>query len=195
MRPTKFGPAFISRTRRRCSVRNRGSTKCPGPSPRSQSSARGAPDEFLAMTPPRGGSILGNVVVSTKNGQRLPHWSTPFTASLPLSAGIAYHERGHPAVLVSVCGPHWETWCRGCQEMIGRRTSQRSREERHAAMLDAALACPGAREFIAVVEDWKERDRRLDAFRVAIAAIGRGRTFPTDRSLLVENSNPSRGES
>ena len=68
--------------------------------------------------------------------------------------------------------------------MKARRTSQRSRAEWHAAMLDVAFARPGAREVMEVVEDWQERDRRLDAFRAAIAAVRRGRTSTTDRSLF-----------
>lgn len=51
-------------------------------------------------------------------------------------------------------------------------------------MLDAAFARPGAREFMEVVEDWQERDRRLDALRAAIVAVGGERTSTTDRSLF-----------
>lgn len=60
---------------------------------------------------------------------------------------------------------------------------QRPRAEWHAAMLDTALARSGARELMEVVEDWQERNRRIDGFRAARAAVGRGRTVTTDRSL------------
>ena len=72
----------------------------------------------------------------------------------------------------------------GAEEMKARRTSQRSRAEWDAAMLDVAFARPGSREFMEVVEDWQERDRRLDALRAAIVAAGRERTSTIDRSLF-----------
>lgn len=71
----------------------------------------------------------------------------------------------------------------GCHEIETRGRSQRSRAEWHAALLEAALARPGTRELMEVVEDWRERDGRLDGFRAARIAVGRGRTFTTDRSL------------
>ena len=114
--------------------------------------------------------------------------------ALTLSENIAYHERGSRAARVSGYVPRWEARCWGFQEMKAGGTSQRSRAEWHAAMLDAALARPSAREFMDIVEKWQERDRRLDAVRAAIAVIRRGRGFTTDRSLLVGKPNLSRGE-
>lgn len=74
----------------------------------------------------------------------------------------------------------------GCQETNVRRTAQRptsERKEAHAAMLEAALVRPGVREAMEVFDNWQEQDRRLDAWRVTEAALAKGRTFTTDRSL------------
>ena len=50
-------------------------------------------------------------------------------------------------------------------ETDGRSNSSRERE--HAAMLETALARPGVREIMRVYDDWWERDRSLDVYRVA----------------------------
>ena len=50
-------------------------------------------------------------------------------------------------------------------------------------MLEAALARPGVREVMEVFDCWREQDRRLDAWRAASAAFGKGKTVTTDRSL------------
>ncbi len=47
------------------------------------------------------------------------------------------------------------------------RTGSR-REEEYAEMLEAALARPGVREVMEVYEDWKEKDKGLDAYRSAV---------------------------
>ena len=41
------------------------------------------------------------------------------------------------------------------------------REKEHAEMLKLALARPGVREAMKVYENWKEKDRGLDAYRSA----------------------------
>ena len=70
--------------------------------------------------------------------------------------------------------------------MNAPRTAQHSTSgcaEKHAAMLEAALARPGVREVVEILGIWQEQDRRLDAARAVNAAIGRGRTVTTDRSF------------
>ena len=53
------------------------------------------------------------------------------------------------------------------------RRSSSSREQKHAAMLKAALARPGVREVMQVYGGWQEKDRSLDAYRAAAKASGR----------------------
>ena len=70
--------------------------------------------------------------------------------------------------------------------MNAPRTAQHptsERAEKHAAMLEAALACPGVREAVKIFGIWQEQDRRLDAARAVGAAIGRGSTVTTDHSI------------
>ena len=72
------------------------------------------------------------------------------------------------------------------EEMNAPRTTQRptsERAEKHAAMLETALACPGIRHVVKIFGIWQEEDQRLDAARAARAAIGRGRTVTTGRSF------------
>ena len=63
-----------------------------------------------------------------------------------------------------------------------RRTCSR-REREHAAMLDAALARPGVREVMDVYRGWQEKDRRLDAYRLATKAAGHVTMSNSSRAL------------
>ena len=70
--------------------------------------------------------------------------------------------------------------------MNAPRTAQRptpERAEKHAAMLEAALARPDVRAAVEIFGIWREQDRRLDAARAVRAATGRGMTVTTDRSF------------
>ena len=70
--------------------------------------------------------------------------------------------------------------------MNAPRTAQRpasERAEKHAAMLEAALARPGVRAVVEIFGIWQEQDRRLDTARAVMAATRRGRTVTTDRSF------------
>ena len=52
--------------------------------------------------------------------------------------------------------------------MVRRNIDERvafRREQEHAAMLQEALARPGIREVMKVYGGWREKDRRLDAYR------------------------------
>ncbi len=51
----------------------------------------------------------------------------------------------------------------------GETTSHKisKREKEHAEMLKLVLARPGVREAMKVYDDWKEKDRGLDAYRSA----------------------------
>ena len=58
----------------------------------------------------------------------------------------------------------------------GKRPNS-NREREHAAMLEAALARPDVREAIQVIGGWQEKDRRIDAYRVAAKALARTATM------------------
>lgn len=54
--------------------------------------------------------------------------------------------------------------------MTGTRATEKAgpgREQTRAAMLEAALARPGVREFMDVYHSWQELDRGLDPYRLA----------------------------
>ena len=56
------------------------------------------------------------------------------------------------------------------QHMTKRNVDKREaskREQKHAAMLQEALARPGVRDFMKVYGGWREKDRGLDAYRAA----------------------------
>ena len=48
-----------------------------------------------------------------------------------------------------------------------KRTAKKPRVQQRDAMLKAALARPGVREFMEVYQDWQKADRGLDAYRSA----------------------------
>lgn len=51
--------------------------------------------------------------------------------------------------------------------MDKKRTAKNIRVQQRDAMLEAALARPGVREFMEVYQDWQKADRGLDAYRWA----------------------------
>ena len=61
-----------------------------------------------------------------------------------------------------------------------RETSKR--EQEHAAMLREALARPGVRGVMEVYDNWREKDRGLDAYRAATK---------TPASTTTTNPHPS----
>ena len=51
--------------------------------------------------------------------------------------------------------------------MDKKRTAKNIRVQQREAMLKAALARPGVREFMEVYQDWQKADRGLDVYRSA----------------------------
>lgn len=80
-----------------------------------------------------------------------------------------------------------------------RRTdSERARV--HVEMLEAAFTRPGVREAMKVYEDWREKDRRLDAYRAAMTLRGRFWNWnhtttvaPVDANFALLVDNPEKG--
>lgn len=63
--------------------------------------------------------------------------------------------------------------------MAKMQTEKRSASERaqkHAELLEAALARPGVREVMKVYGNWREKDRALDVYRSATRRPERSRT-------------------
>ena len=58
--------------------------------------------------------------------------------------------------------------------------SMSRREREHAEMLEAALTRPGVRELMKVYGNWQEKDRGLDAYRLATKEA---------RSIVTTNSS------
>lgn len=56
---------------------------------------------------------------------------------------------------------------KGTKKMDKKRTAKNIRVQQRDAMLEAALARPGVREFMEVYQDWQKADRGLDAYRSA----------------------------
>ena len=70
--------------------------------------------------------------------------------------------------------------------MAKQRTKKRSgsgRRTEHAEMLDAALARPGVRAVMDVYCGWLEKDRGLDAYRLATKAAGRVTTTNSSKAV------------
>lgn len=70
--------------------------------------------------------------------------------------------------------------------MNTKRTIQRSssrREQEHAELLERALARPGVREVMSVYDNWREKDRGLDAYRSATKRPGRTATTNSSNAL------------
>lgn len=56
---------------------------------------------------------------------------------------------------------------RGTKKTDEKRTAKKTRVQQRDAMLKAALARPGAREFMEVYQGWQKADSGLDAYRSA----------------------------
>ena len=56
---------------------------------------------------------------------------------------------------------------RGTKKTDEKRTAKKTRVQQRDAMLKAALARPGVREFMEVYQGWQKADRGLDAYRSA----------------------------
>ncbi len=70
--------------------------------------------------------------------------------------------------------------------MNTKRTIQRSssrREREHTELLKRALARPGVHELMSVYDNWREKDRGMDAYRSATKKPGRTATTNSSNSL------------
>ena len=69
--------------------------------------------------------------------------------------------------------------------MAKMQTEKRSASERaqkHAELLEAALARPGVHEVMKVYGNWREKDRALDVYRSATRRPERSRTTNSSQS-------------
>jgi len=66
---------------------------------------------------------------------------------------------------------------------ILEKRSASERAQKHAELLEAALARPGVREVMKVYGDWQEKDRALDVYRSATRKPERIRTTNSSQRI------------